>query len=245
MSYYNRDCKKLDLSTMRYLDSGSSANIYCNSKIIFKKYFNNLDYRDKINIDIFDLLKEIDNPHLIKLYDIYYNMNLLNLLLYKMEITTFNVDGYTGKYYGDDSVKFLNANIDYILENFKELEQLFQTFTNNGILTSDIKNNNTILSSEHIIIIDPDRFSFSSDSQSSIAIHNKKKLLQLFRSLCYYGAKEIEYSYTNYWQIIKKIETEFNSDDAIIVSNKTDITSEISKKLKYVKTPIEYFIKQD
>ena len=53
MSYYNKNCEKRNLNDMRYLDSGSSANIYCNRKIIFKKYFNNLCHSDKINIDIF------------------------------------------------------------------------------------------------------------------------------------------------------------------------------------------------
>lgn len=245
MSYYNRDCKKLDLSRLRYLDSGGCANIYCNSKIIFKKYFNNIDDRDKINTDLFYLLKEINNPHLIKLFDIYSNMNLLKLILYKMDVTPFKVDGYTAKYYEDDSVKFLYADIDYILDNFKELESLFKTFTDNGIVTSDIKRNNTILSPDSIIIIDPDRFSFSNESQSSIAIHNKKKLLQLFRSLCYYSSKDLEYEYGEYYHIRKKIESQFNSDDAIIITDKTNITDEISKKLKYTKTPIDYFLKQD
>ena len=82
------------------------------------------------------------------------------------------------------------------------------------------------------MIIDLDIFYTSEEAKKTISISNKWKLLKLFRSiLLSYASDEKEKS-----QAVDFVENELMN---IEVKDTTDITGEISKKLKYVKKPIE------
>ena len=163
-------------------------------------------------------------------------MDLSEIIQYKANVRKFFVDAYTAEYYSDDSVNVLYESIDYILDNFNELEKLFDIFTDNLIITDDVKRKNSILSHSGIIIIDPDTFYTSSFPKQDIAVINKKELLTLFRSVCTSSIGKIE----NHDDILKKIVLDLTNID---IGSKTDITYEISKKLTYVKKPIDYLTK--
>lgn len=190
----------------------------------------------RLNVLLFDILKGIDNDHFIKLIEIYSDMDLSELIQYKINVRKFSVDAYTAKYYSDDSVNALYESINYILDNFSELEKLFDIFTDNSIITDDVKRGNAILSNDSIIIIDPDTFYISSLPKLDIAIENKKELLVLFMSICVSGIRKIK----NRETVIQKIILDLADID---IDCKTNITNEIYKKLKYVKRPIDYLIK--
>lgn len=238
MAYYNRNGKILRIKRkgMEYLNSGECASVYHNNEIIFKEYFSETPADCRLKPRIFDILKDIDDEHFMKLLEIYSDMNLLELIQYKTNARNFSVDAYTAIYYNDDSVNVLYESTDYILDNFRELERLFDIFTNNSIITDDVKRENVILSHNGIIIIDPDIFDISSSRNQDIQTANKKELLNLFRSICVSDVGDIE----NHHEITIKIIRDLTDID---INSKTDITSEISKKLKYVKKPIEYLIK--
>lgn len=70
-------------------------------------------------------------------------------------------------------------------------------------------------------------------------IRNKKELLYLFKSILLDSAKKNENC--KEWLLIN---AKFNSDltDFEIEEN-TNITKELSKRLGYVKRPVDYFIK--
>lgn len=190
MSYYNRKYKKND--NMKFLDCREYAKVLYNNEIIFKKYYSQTINEYRIKQEMFDLLKSINNPHLIELYDIYCNFNLLELVSNKIGLIPFYIDAYTAKYYPDALVNVLYENKDYILDNFRELEKLFEIFTDNMICTDDIKRDNTILGGkENITIIDHDLFYRVKESKDYVSTINKKKLLKLFRSiLSNYARKE-------------------------------------------------------
>lgn len=236
MAYYNRKGKALKIKNMEYLSSGECSSVRHNNEIILKEYFSDTLINFRLTIELFDVLRDIDNKHFIKLFEIYSDMTLSELLQYKINIRKFIVDAYTAKYYSDDSVNALYESVDYILDNFSELEKLFDIFTDNSIVSDDVKRKNARLSQSGIIIIDPDMFYTASFSKQDIAIANKKELLTLFRSICICGIEKCE----NKDEIEKKIILDLAD---INVDNKTDITYEISKKLKYVKKPIDYLIK--
>lgn len=136
MTYYNRNYEKITLkkSSLKFLDCGTCGKILHNKNTIFKEYFPTTSPRFRLKPEEFDILKNIDNPHFIKLFDIYTNLSLLKLLKNKRKKSPFKIDAYTAKYYPDDSVDALYEQKDYILDNFKELEILFDIFTNNAIL---------------------------------------------------------------------------------------------------------------
>lgn len=238
MAYYNRNGNTLKIKRkeMEYLTSGECASVSHNSEIILKEYFSDTLINCRLSPKMFDILKDINDKHFIKLVEIYSDMNLSELIQYKTNIRKFFVDAYTAEYYSDDSVNVLYEPTDYILDNFSELENLFDIFTDNSIITDDVKRKNARLSHNGIIIIDPDTFYTSSLPKQDIAIANKKELLTLFRSICTNSIGNIE----NHDDILRKIVLDLADID---INSKTDITYEVSKKLAYVKKPIEYLIK--
>ncbi len=234
MSYYNRKYNKIKTDNMKFLDCGECAKVLYNNEMIFKEYYSQTTNEYRIKQEIFDLLKSINNPHLMELYDTYCNFNLLELVSNKIGLIPFYIDAYTAKYYPDASVNILYENKDYILDNFRELEKLFEIFTDNMICTDDIKRDNTILGKENITIIDPDLFYRVKESKDYVSTTNKKKLLKLFRSILSNYARKEE----NCGKLISYIDTEIVNLD---ITSSTDVTCELSKKLKYINKPIELF----
>ena len=228
MAYFNRDFQKFELdNTMQYLDKGTTSEIFFDGDIIFKKYFDIPDFL-KINPKMFDILKDVNNPHFIKLIDIYSEANSL----IELKELRFIVNAYTAKYYKKETINVLDESKDFILDNFRELEILFNFFSKNNIRLSDTKNENVVFNHENIIIIDPDRFQEQHDEERELLLSNKRSLLYLFKSILVAAAKD----YYDKKDMSKKI---FDQFDDIIVKSNTDVTKSISQKLKYVKKPIE------
>lgn len=234
MSYYDRNYKKLKLDDMEYLNSGECAKILYNKEMILKKYYYSTELNYRLSEKMFDLLKNINNPHFIELIDIYSDFNFIELLKNKMGILSFFVDAYTAKYYPDNSINVLLEHKDFILDNIKELEVLFRTFSENMICTDDIKRDNIVIGKDGIVIIDPDLFYTIESSKEFISILNKKNLLKLFRDIFINSVE----NKSNYVNIINFIDNELVNFE---VTYNTDVAYEISKKLKYIKKPIELF----
>ncbi len=236
MSYYNRDYKKLKVDDMEYLNRGQCAKILYNEKMILKKYYSDTSIVFRLKEKLFDIFKSINNPHFIELYDIYSDFNFIGLLKNKIGISSFNVDAYTAKYYSDNSLNVLFENKDYILDNFKELETLFEVFSENGICTDDVKRDNAVIGKDGIIIIDPDLFYTMESTKETILKINKNNLLQLYKSILI-NSSACEDNHAN---IVKFINNELVN---INVTSNVDVTYEISKKLRYIKKPIDFFRK--
>lgn len=230
--YYNRNYKKLKLNNMEYLNNGGCAEVLHNEEIIFKEYYYETSHNYRLDEKMFDILKNIHNSHFIELFDIYSDFNFTELLKNKIGMLPFTVDAYTAKYYPDNSVNALLENKDYLLDNFKELEILFKTFSENMICTADIKKDNTVIGKDGIVIIDPDLFYTMEFGKELISTLNKKNLLYLFRSIFINSLK----GKPNYDRMVTYIDSELVN---IKVTDTTDVTQEISKKLRYVKRPIE------
>lgn len=233
--YYNRNYKRLKLNDMEYLNSGQCAMILHNKDVILKKYYSETGSKNKLDEKMFDILKSINNPHFIELLDIYSSFNFIKLLKNKFGISPFSIDAYTAKYYPDDSVNVLFEHKDYILDNFKELENLFKIFSENMICTDDVKRKNSVIGKNGIIIIDPDLF-YTVKSPRGVSKLNNKNLLKLFRDIL-----------INSFELGPDYEKNKTFVDSKIVNIKvtanTDITYEISKKLRYVRKPVELFRK--
>ena len=179
-------------------------------------------------------LKNINNPHFIELFDLYSDFNFIELIKNKVGILPFVVDAYTARYYPDNSVNVLFEHKDYILDNLKELEVLFEIFSENMIRTVDIKRDNIVIGKDGIVIIDPDLFYTMHTSREFISKLNKKNLLYLFRSVL---VDSIE-TQPNFEKNITFIDNELVNFE---VKANTNVTYEISKKLKYINKPKALF----
>ena len=158
MTYYNRKYKRFNVGNMEYLGSGEFGKVSHNKDIILKEYFSRVSPEWRISLDLFDILKTIDNPHFIKLFDVYTELKFFDVLKAIVNSSKFYVDAYTAKYYADNSVNVLWESKDYLLDNFRELELLFEIFSKNKIRTCDVKLSNSIVGKDGIVIIDPDFF---------------------------------------------------------------------------------------
>lgn len=239
---YDRNCEKakIDMDLMIYVNHGDCGKIFTDGHIMLKKYYFETESRYRLKQSIFDTLKCIDNPHLVELYDVYSDMTLLTLFAYKMSISKFHIDAYTAKYYPNDSVNVLEMEIDYLIDNFKELEALFEIFTKHSIIVHDVKRENAILGKNSIVIIDPDCFNLTKLPEDVLKTHNKRELLTLFRDICLDCiVRKLDYKTFKmyYLDIVQKI-AELSE---IKIDENTEVVHELSKKLGSVRKPIDYF----
>lgn len=248
MAFYNRSGKKLDLKLydMQYLGSGVCAKVLHNSDVAFKEYFPSTPEEKRLSPSDFDVLKGVNNPHFIELYDIYSNFDLLELLKLKIKRQQFSTGAYTAKYYPDDSVNVLLENKDYILDNFRELEKLFEMFAEDNIMVHDLKRDNSILGKNGIVLIDPDLFVVNPDlrdlidpdlyamfkSRFSMLAENKNNLLFLLDNI--FADASLRMGLDD-----ESSSAAFDDLFDFKVGQNTDVTHEISKRLQYVKKPID------
>ena len=230
MNYYTRDNQKLIFNNqnMKLLDNqGNCGYVYTNGDIILKIYKRELQKKYKIFPTVFDTLRNINNPHFIELHNLYTRK--------KFHRTKFNVDAYSAKYYEEDKTNVLYKYTDYLLDNFNELEVLFNLLTNNHILTDDVRRVNAVLGSNNIVVVDPDQFLVTIDSIKYIDKVNKQRLLFLFRSILMDAIGKLSNQSDKRFKLDRDL---FNFE----LKPNTIITDELSKRLKYVKYPIDFFM---
>ena len=80
MAYYNRKYQKIKLVNMEYLSSGGCAQVFYDKEKIFKEYSSKTTLNGRLSEEIFDILKDIDNPNFIKLFNIYSDYNRIDLI---------------------------------------------------------------------------------------------------------------------------------------------------------------------
>lgn len=219
---------------MKYLSQCDCGEVSYNDEIILKEYFGFINNSYRIKEKVFDILKSIDDKHLIELYDIYTAKNKIKIFFGKLLQCQFKVDCYTTKYYSDNSVNALNEPKEYLLENLFELQKLFNILMENNICTKDVKRANTIIGKEGIVIIDPDLFYIPKEKEN-VALINQLNLLNLFKSICL-ASIDTKRDLDSILKYLEKEVLDFN------LTEKTDISYEISKKLKYRRCPKDIFI---
>ena len=244
MPYYNRNGEelKLDEFELSSLDSGNCGSVEYNGDIIFKQYHSYVHNAYRLKPIMFDFLKTVNNTHFIEFYEIYCKMSPEQLSKYLAGEYAFRVDAYTAKYYPDNSVNALFENKDYLLENLREIEKLFNEFADNRVMVNDLKRSNVLLGNDGIILIDPDSYSFADGKKSNIVTRNKEELLYLFQSICRSEATILVRN--NFFANIHDVDRKINDfATKIRINENTDVTHEISKKLKKVRKPANYFLR--
>jgi len=227
MRYIDEKGKKIeiDISALKYFNSGHCAKVYRNKDEIVKQYYAHTYLLDRLKINVFNILKQIDHPNFIKLYKAYMT-RYKNLL-----INRYYIDMYTAKYYKKEDIIPTFINKDYLLDNINNMENLFQIFSDNKIKADDVRVSNVVFTKESIIIIDPDFYKTSKDTRKNIENWNKKILFELFKEILLAGLKNGDRTSMYGW-----IYDTFKINE---ITERTDLAHELSKKLKYVKRPID------
>ena len=204
----------------------TNSFIYRYKDIIIKKYWYCTELA--ISDDVFDILHTIDNKHLINLYELFtiisdeeYEQKYKSFLHKK-----FSKDGYTAKYYQQDSINPILEKSYYLIKNIDELKELIDILSNYHILMEDTKIENSIIQKGQIVIIDPDYYKLSNLDIKTIKENNYKELLKLLQSLF------------EHFLVDKKCEV-IDYFDKLQDGNPIESVSHFEKSLKQVKKPIE------
>lgn len=236
MKYYNRNNEPMNFEDFTYLDAGFSGSVYTNGKQIFKEYTSG--YPDlRIKEDVFNILKTFRCQNFIELYDLIQNRESIQSLWYYWKLGNFKIDGYTGKYYaGNGEVNVVLEPKDYLLENIYQIEKLFHKFARERICVYDLKRENSIVSKEGIIIIDPDMFRIEKKRRGIIELYNKQQLVNFIYSLLTVEA-ETQFEISNcisylFYGLLKGS-----------IKSRTSITDEINREFSTIEKPIEYIKK--
>lgn len=93
------------------------------------------------------------------------------------------IDAYTCKYVKPDDINILTMSTDYMLENIYEISKIFSYLSSKGIRTQDVKPQNTILTTDRIVLIDIDCFDKVNVNLDSLNRKNQFDLLKLMQNL--------------------------------------------------------------
>lgn len=235
MRYYSNELHEFEFSQINndLIGYGCCSNVYRLQDKIFKLYFEYTNKHFRISQDIFEILKDIDNPNFIKLFNFYITEDAIGVdsYLFKLVTEQRGIEAYTAKYYKKSDLNPLDINKDYLLDNIRRIEELFNILSHESIIVDDIKLDNLIITNSDIVLIDPDCYFIDKKSElSKIIKSNKLEILKIISDLY---TKLSNINNPNAKVLIKQLID-------IEVCDKTDISYELSKKLGRYRTPIEY-----
>jgi len=241
MNYYNKKHKKINLRDFSKIGYGGYSTVYRNGSIIFKKYDDSIrDENLKISEELFNILKNIHNEHLEELYDLYTKTTLLKSYLN----SSFVIDGYTAKYYKKTDIDLLFTPMDYIFDNFNELEKLFDSLAEYLITVRDIRLDNAIIRDEYITMIDPDLYQTNQGSIETNKYINKKALLSFFNQILFKYLFD-DYDIETHPDIFKYLENVHLRKITIRIKNitpDTSVTDSMHKILKPYNHLFDYMV---
>ena len=221
MKYISDKGKIYDVKedSLTYLDHGLTANIYfMEDKRLLKRYYAYTSKLVKLDEDIFTLLKELNNPNIVKIHEMLFD----EPSLYKT--------GYIMDYIKPDNVDYLTNISSIFLEHIHEIEKVVDRLSKERVRVMDLKNSNVIITNNGMIIIDPDKYRIV-DYDPTYA--NKDQILYLAYSILNFSKSPSKDSLDRLSLLKMK--------QAIEIDESMSITSQLSKKLTPSRKPIDIF----
>lgn len=221
MKYISDKGKIYDVKedSLTYLDHGLTANIYfMEDKRLLKRYYAYTSKLVKLDEDIFTLLKELNDPNIVKIHEMLFD----EPSLYKT--------GYIMDYIKPDNVDYLTNISSIFLEHIHEIEKVVDRLSKERVRVMDLKNSNVVITNNGMIIIDPDKYRIV-DYDPTYA--NKDQILYLAYSILNFSKSPSKDSLDRLSLLKMK--------QAIEIDESMSITSQLSKKLTPSRKPIDIF----
>jgi len=173
---YDKDGNKIDFSNFVAINEGMCGKIYRNNDKVLKVYKVECKNAFKISKKVFDLLKQINSPNMIRLYDY--------LFQYDSRFNKFlSPDAYTMEYIKPDNIDLLMAEREYVLDTVRDLEKLCEILAKHNVRIHDSHYSNIIFNKNGGILIDPDTYTTGFiKSYEAALLNNKKELLYFIKS---------------------------------------------------------------
>lgn len=187
----------------------------CDDKIL-KLYQKNLSPEYKMNYELFETLKSIDNPSLIKLDKLFISKNIINKI--------YSI-GYTFNKIDVNKLKLIDYSLENLYKNISYLLDLVNELNKRNILIKDIKYSDVLVLENRIIIISPDKWEIRKEYKN-INKKNKLEILNLLKSIIETELKENHSDYNSFINFYKYLlKPTFEKDNTLeelnIMSNKT------------------------
>ena len=181
---YSEDGEIVDFSDYEFIAEGQCARIYKHENEVLKIYKYDCNINFHLRKRLFKLLKDLDIPNLVNLYNNYYfHPGKFSHLL--------SMDAYTMEYVPKSDLDVLTLSTDYLLKIVSSLEETGKILAENKIRIFDAHHSNIILGDEGATIIDLDLFRIA--NLSSI----KKIYLENLKQIFHYIESEIEHQLSN------------------------------------------------
>ncbi len=153
---------KMSTMDLEELGTGLHATVYKYKDIAIKAYNNS---NVVITKEIFEALKEIKLNAFLDLIDCAYYPYFC--------LEDEYIKSYSYKYVDKSDTKCIDMPLEYTLNSLYELEKVMKRLNELKIKIIDAHGGNCIPTNDNIVIIDPDRFEFSS---TSVEINNLKQI---------------------------------------------------------------------
>lgn len=209
------------------------ADLFLDKSKVLKLY---KPFSLSISYNVFKILQQIDNPHLVKLIEIYYSYSEDKIFLFG-ERETYRIDAYERKYIQREKINILKSSKDYLLCNIFELQRLFDLLSIEGVKFRIVNEDDVAIDSNGIVITNFDCLNFKNEKESleTLKINNRVELLYIIKKLI---IAEYEKSLVSYQKEKARnaITDLFGSD----LAKELDMASAVQKKLLGYKKPIQY-----
>lgn len=233
MEYYDKNNNKVIISDEileDYLNNGACGTVYRYGKDLCLKIYRqeHLEPKHKLEVSIYNALKEIDSPNLIDIIELYFK---------EKRQTHYNADAFLSRYYKEKYTDFLEIPTTYLLENIEQILKLSNELSKRKIRLFDLKRENIILAEQNIIFIDPDMWYHSHLNEYEIKGLNINILSSFFNEITKESLKTNHQKFMNenglyYDQISDKLFP--------LTSSEKRHVKTLTKRLTGYERPIDY-----
>lgn len=231
MVFYTRDLRKfeVDICPKLSIGDGVSSMVYRNDDMAIKLYYDwaKTTFMSECR---FDALSSVKSDNYIELHDLIMKVKAYDPEKYIRE-NGFKIDGYTARYYVQDETNPMFKPSSYLISNIEGLQELTEQLVKKRIRLRDIDVENTILTKDKIVLIDPDLYEVTSESKKELRMGNTYEIFFLIKLIMYGYSGELQDSVMNYF-------TEFEEQNAF------ECLDQVKRELSRVRTPIEMFEKR-
>jgi len=228
MKVYNSLGKQIYYDKDIWLGSGAFGKVYKSTNNTCVKIYNT-EESERIEKEVFYLLKSLKLPNFYRLYELLYQ-NRWNIIYPQKPV------GYISEYIEENEINILTMPTDYTLDNLYTLKSSIEQLIKNKVKITDLHSGNVIMNRNKITVIDADFYSIETKrTKEELKTRNLDQLAKLFIELY----KDEIYYLTKVTGLNEQ--SNRNKIYDLFTENEELNIDKVFKKLRRYKYPIDYF----
>ncbi len=189
MEYYNHLGEAVEYNQLARKSSqhGDCASVYFIDDYALKVYYTYTQLENRITKEIYDVVNNIDNRHLAKIWELLIErIHFDHAKTVDENFTNKRIDAYRMPKIAKSNTNFLDLDMNFILDMISELDSLARELSHDGIMIEDTKVDNMIVTDDNIVLIDWDMYRLTDKAYEEVLAMNRQQLIigviQLFSS---------------------------------------------------------------